>query len=180
VDKWLRTLMGITPERIERAKDIERAARARAESLPPLVNRRVLLLLPKERYFSWKAGWEAHGKDRPDAADPIRDQWANARVYLVDIADPDRELAPLVARHRKYFLDAFVNGHAPRSLWPWVPSEDEFAEWFEVQLVGWCTWDLGTQALSRHADLLGALGPDLGTGLEPLDPGEVPAASDPP
>jgi hypothetical protein len=164
MDKWIGRHMGITPELIERAKGIEAAARARADSLPHVLNRRILLLLPKERYFSWKAQWDAHRKDSPRAEDPVRDLWANARAYLVDIDDPAVDLAPFVAKYRRYFLDSFVNGHAPRNLWPWAPSEDEFEEWFDVQLVAWSPRDLGTQALSLQPDLLGALGPDLAAG----------------
>jgi hypothetical protein len=178
--KWLLRRLGITPELIERAKDIESAARSRAETLPPIVNRRVLVLLPKEKYFAWKAQWEAHRKDIPRADDPILDRWANARAYLVDIADPATDLAPLVARYRRYFLDAFVDGHAPRSLWPSTPTEDEFPEWFEVQLVGWGVRDLGTQSLTSQPDLLVALGPGLGVGIARPASGDATAGSDPP
>jgi len=178
--QWLERRMGITPELVERAKKIEIMARSRAEDLPAVVNRRVLVLLPKEKYFAWKAQCESHRKDQPTADDPVLDRWANARAYLVDIDDPERELAPLIARYRKYFLDSYVNGHAPKSHWPWSPSEDEFPEWFDVHLVGCATRDLGKQALSSQADLLTALGADLGFGLEPSAAADDVASQDRP
>jgi hypothetical protein len=156
-ESWLRKKLGITPEILARARQDERTAGACARALPFAVNRQVLILLPRDRFFAWKTQWDSmRAKGSPERADLPPDRWLYARAYLVSGIHGQKKLAAFVHEHRKYFLDSFVEGHSPKQLWPWVPSEDEFPEWFETRLVGWGPWDLVDGPLSKEPDLLAA------------------------
>ena len=114
---------------------MEAAVFTKAEKLPFVVSRQILLLLPKEKFFQWKTAWESGMKAPPLACDPMRDRMKFACAYLIEHPESDEALQALVRQHRKYFLDSFVEGHAPKNRWPWVPTEDEFPQWFDVELV---------------------------------------------
>jgi hypothetical protein len=156
---WLKRLFGITPELAERCRAVEERASANAGLLPYMVNRNVLILVPGERFFRWKAAWDAHQKTAP--AETAPDRWRHSRAYLVDCVDDAEQLASLVEVHRRYFINSYVEAHAPKSLWPWVPADDEFPEWFDAHLVSG-TWDLSNGPLLRERDLLTAACSELG------------------
>ena len=150
---WVGKLFGVTPSRIKRVKAMEHALTAKAENLPyELVGRDVLLLLPLERCKNWTLGFEAGSKAISETGEAAQLRWANSRAYLIPIFESEEALERFVVEHRKYFIQSFVQRYLPRSAWPWVPSEDEFPEWFEYRVIGG-PWDMEASKLSKAPDV---------------------------
>jgi hypothetical protein len=97
-ESWLRKKLGVTPEVLARARQDERTARTRARALPFAVNRQVLVLLPRDRFFVWKSQWDAlHTKGSPE---PACGSWIDSALAdepQVNAYTTGEQLSPAVA-----------------------------------------------------------------------------------
>ncbi|MBI1889418.1 MAG: hypothetical protein HYS18_02095 [Burkholderiales bacterium] len=153
---WIEQMIGLTPKAKEKAKQMEQKANELALVLPYVVNRQVLALIPKKKCFDWTNQWNERSKvERP--LDVGRDQWSYTRFYLVHGQLKSEDLPALIAKHRKYFLKSYVDGYAPKSLWPWAPTEDEFSEWYDAVLIPGNVHDLDESLLAKEPDILKAI-----------------------
>lgn len=154
----------MTPELIDRARRLAARVDARADDLPKRLNRMVLVLLPKARFFVWSNAWAANLKGGAPMSGTDEERWMHARTYLLPYIETPEAIDRFVAEHRQYFLDSYVMGHAPRSRWPWEPDAEEFDAWFECRLATWGPWDLSTEPLEASPDEMLAMGEILAAG----------------
>jgi hypothetical protein len=144
------------------AKNAAARAEKNAEVLPYCVdNRLVLILLPQEKYFEWQNQWNLDDKSAIEYENQEQRYWGNSRSYLIPYMEKDSEVEEFITKYRSYFLDSFVDGHSPKSRWPWVPSVNEFHEWFEYRIIRWGPWDLADSSLSKSPDLMTAVSLNL-------------------
>ncbi len=159
---WFYKKLGITPDILKEAEESVLAAEQRAKKLPYHVNgRQVLILLPRDKFFEWKEQWDSFHKSIQGTEDRARETWYNARSYLIPYIESERELGGFIKKHRKYFIYSFVEGHVPKSRWPWVPDESEFPEWFDYHVPDWGPWDMDSSPLSKSPDDLTAMDSEL-------------------
>ena len=133
-------------------RDVERLATERAEARPHLVNRDVLILLPRQRYFDW-LDLEGSPKFTAEFDNDADRRWGYARAYLVPTVADSESLQALIDLHGEYFVDEFLRHCPPRLPQPVKPGVDDFCEWFEPRLVGWGTWDLDDSELTKSPDI---------------------------
>ncbi len=150
---WLKKKLGVTPEIAQKVQAMELSASARAAASPFVVNRQVIVLLPLEKYFVWTNQWLSHRKDSPAPLDHVLDRWACSRAFLISRHMEQEELTEFLKNQRKYFMEFYLNGHKPKSLWPWKPSEEEFSEWFEILRIDGGLWDMETNELQKEPDI---------------------------
>lgn len=154
---WLERMFGLTPEVKARAAQMEQRANELALVSPYVVNRQVLALIPKAKCFEWTNQWNRYSKVERTPLNLARDQWSYTRFYLVSGTLESKDLPLLVARNRKYFLESYTDGFAPKSRWPWKPSEEEFSEWYDTILVPGAVRDLDESRLAKEPDILTAI-----------------------
>ena len=149
--------LGIEPRVIEAAQKAAVRVEARALELPPLIDRQLLILLPRERFFDWTNRWSERIKGEALQAGTDTERWSSARAYLIPRLASEKLVLKFIAENQGYFLDSLVCGYSPKHLWPWIPEPSEFEQWFEVRLVNCGPWDLGRGKIHRLPDELAAL-----------------------
>ena len=150
-----RHLFGITPERIREAEEQAARLAEHAAREPYLVQRQVLMLLPKARLFEWHNEWCRDGKG-PEPADPIKDGARFTLAFLIPVNLEDADLKCFIEARHQFFLDRFANRYAPKERWSWIPSAVEFSEWFQPR-IGTQVWDLEAGALEKEPDVVSEL-----------------------
>ena len=150
--EWIGRRLGITAELVERMKHVEQVAAERAQQEPHVVMRKVLVLEPRQRCIQWYNQWSRSLKDHGDATLPA-DRERFLRAYQVPPELTERDLEHYIAGKRDHFLQDFVLGFAPRSRWPWAPTDAEFDGWFGVSVVP-IVWDLVKGPIGKEPDLV--------------------------
>jgi hypothetical protein len=123
---------------------------AGAATHPWAVQRAVLVLTPRSRFFEWHNQWNANIKGyRPieEGAAPIF-----TRAFLVSCTEASESSATeLLRAHAASILGVVCAGYMPRHRWPWTPCPDEIEAWFTAVLASGLH-DLAGGEIQKHVD----------------------------